>query len=337
MPPPAAPVMNAKVWAMLVVLSVLWGGSFFFFKVLVTALPPFTVVLGRVGLAALALNLYLGLRRDALPLNAPLWRAFLVMGLLNNVLPFSLIVFGETRISSGLASILNATTPLFTVLAAHVLTNNEKLTAAKGVGVFLGFLGVVALVGPDALSSLGQGDLVGEAACLGAALSYAFAGIYGRRFKGVAPLKVAAGQLSASSLVLAPLCLIVDKPWTLPMPGASVWAAFAGIALVSTALAYVLYFRILAVAGATNLLLVTFLLPISAMTLGVLALGETVSGRALGGMGLIGLGLAAIDGRVWRAARRLFTGANTAGVKPSPSWPGSSRPSTPSRGAPRAK
>ena len=304
---PALPIMSAKAWAMLFVLSILWGGSFYFFKVLVTALPPFTVVLGRVGLAALALNLYLWARRDSLPMSAPLWRAFLWVGLLNNVVPYSLIVFGETRIASGLASILNATTPLFTVLAAHVFTANEKLTVAKSFGVFAGFLGVVALVGPDVLTSLGQSDLVGEAACLLAAISYAFAGIYGRRFKGVAPLKVAAGQLSASTFVMLPLSLLVDRPWTLPAPGAGVWWAFAGLSLVSTALAYVLYFRILALAGATNLLLVTFLLPISAMTLGVLFLGETVSARAFVGMGLIGLGLTAIDGRVARAARVLFS------------------------------
>ena len=309
MPSPVAPVLTPKAWAMLLILSALWGGSFFFFKVLVTTLPPFTVVLGRVGLAALALNLYLALRRDALRLSAPLWRSFLAMGLLNNVVPFSLIVFGETRISSGLASILNATTPLFGVLAAHLLTSDEKLTAAKGFGVFAGFLGVVALVGPDALTDLGRGDLVGEGACLLAAISYALAGIYGRRFKGVAPLKVAAGQLSASTFVMLPLSLAVDRPWTLPAPGAGVLLALAGLALASTALAYVLYFRILALAGATNLLLVTFLLPISAMTLGVLALGETVSGRAFVGMGLIGLGLAAIDGRLWRAARGVFAGA----------------------------
>jgi drug/metabolite transporter (DMT)-like permease len=333
MPPPAAPAMSAKAWAMLLVLSALWGGSFFFFKVLAATLPPFTIVLGRVGLAALALNLYLAARRDALPLSAPVWRAFLVMGLLNNVLPFSLIVFGETRISSGLASILNATTPLFTVLAAQVFTTNEKLTAAKGFGVFAGFLGVVALVGPDALTSFGNGDLRGEGACLLAALSYAFAGIYGRRFKGVAPLKVAAGQLSASTFVMLPLSLGVDQPWTLPAPGAGVWLAFAGLALISTALAYVLYFRILALAGATNLLLVTFLLPISAMTLGVLFLGETVSVRAVEGMGLIGLGLAAIDGRLWRATRGLFAVPTAAPASPTPSWPGLSRPSTPRRDA----
>ena len=299
----AAPTMGLKEWAMLLALSALWGGSFFFFKVLVATLPPFTVVLGRVGFAAIALNLLLAARGQALPRDRSLWASFAVMGLLNNVAPFSLIVFGETRISSGLASILNATTPIFAVLAAHVLTRNEKLNARKAVGVLAGFLGVVVLLGANLLRNLADGDAVGEIACLTASLCYAFAGIYGRQFKGVAPLKVATGQITASALIMIPVAAVADRPWTLPPPGADTWLAFAGLSLLSTAAAYVLYFRILAVAGATNLLLVTFLLPISAMTLGALFLGETVSPQALFGMALIGTGLAAIDGRVFKLAR----------------------------------
>ncbi|MDE3175224.1 MAG: DMT family transporter [Pseudomonadota bacterium] len=289
--------MGAREWLLLFALSALWGGSFFFFKVLVAALPPFTVVLGRVGFAAIALNLLLAVRRDWMPADPRLWASFALMGLLNNVAPFTLIVFGETRISSGLASILNATTPIFTVLVAHALTGNEKLSWGKAVGVAFGLAGVVVLVGPGVLSGLGQGDLVGEAACLLASLCYACAGVYGRRFRGVPPLKLATGQITASTLVLAVIASLVDRPWTLPAPGAPIWLAFAGISLLCTALAYVLYFRILAVAGATNLLLVTFLLPISAMTLGALFLGESFGAQAFVGMALIGAGLAAIDGR----------------------------------------
>jgi len=300
-----APAMGAAEWAMLLILSVLWGGSFFFFKVLVAELPPFTVVLGRVAFAALALNLLLFVRRDPMPRDPRLWVAFAVMGVLNNVIPFTLIVFGETRISSGLASILNATTPMFTVLAANALTSNERLNWAKVCGVLFGFLGVAVLIGPTALSSLGHGDVIGEVSCLGAALTYALAGIFGRRFRGVPSLKVATGQITASTIVLIPIAAVVDAPWSLPAPSVSVWLAFAGISLFSTALAYVLYFRILATAGATNLLLVTFLLPVSAMALGVAALGETVTWRALAGMALIGAGLVAIDGRAWKALKDL--------------------------------
>lgn len=299
----AAPAMGAREWTMLFALSALWGGSFFFFKVLVEVLPPFTVVLGRVGFAAIGLNLLLLIQRNAMPRDPRLWRAFLLMGLLNNVVPFSLIVFGEMHISSGLASILNATTPIFTVLAAHVLTSNEKLSWSKSIGVLFGFVGVAVLVGPNLLLGGGKNDLIGETACLLAAVSYAFAGIYGRRFKAIAPLKVATGQITASAVFLLPIVTLVDKPWTLPVPGLQVWLAFAGIAFLSTALAYILYFRILATAGATNLLLVTFLLPASAMALGVVLLGETVTREALTGLAFIGLGLAAIDGRL---PRRLY-------------------------------
>jgi drug/metabolite transporter (DMT)-like permease len=295
--------MGASEWVLLIILSILWGGSFFFFKVLVDALPPFTVVLGRVGLAAVALNLLLLVRGEFMPSSPRLWRQFFAMGVLNNVIPFTLIVFGETRIASGLASILNATTPLFTVIAAHFLTTSERLTWAKIAGALFGFLGVAVLIGPDVLSSLGQGDLLGEGACLLAALTYGFAGIYGRRFKDVPPLEVATGQITASTILLLPIAAVIDRPWLLPAPDLRLWAAFAGIAFLSTALAYILYFRILATAGATNLLLVTFLLPISALLLGALVLGETINTRAIYGMILIGAGLAAIDGRMWKALR----------------------------------
>ena len=289
--------MGLAEWLLLLALSALWGGTFFFFKVLLEDLPPFTIVLGRVGIAAVALNLYLLARRDPMPTAARTWGAFLVMGLLNNVVPFSLIVFGETRISSGLASILNAATPVFAVLSAHVLTANERLTWRRGAGVLFGFAGVAVLIGPDALAGLAAQDLPGEISCLAAAFIYGLAGIYGRRFKGIAPIKVATGQITASTLILLPVAALVDRPWTLAMPGTATWVSLISLALLCTALAYMLYFRILAVAGATNLMLVTFLLPISALLLGWLALGEAIAPSALYGMALIGLGLACIDGR----------------------------------------
>jgi drug/metabolite transporter (DMT)-like permease len=302
--PQKALVMGAREWILLLVLSALWGCSFFFFKVLVAELPPFTVVLGRVGLAALLLNLILLGRRDPMPRSPRLWGSFIVMGILNNVVPFALIVWGETRISSGLASILNATTPIFTVLAAHFFTHSEKLNWNKGIGVLFGFLGVSVLIGPSAIAGIDGGDVIGEIACLCAALTYGFAGIYGRRFKGVPALKVATGQISGSTLVLLPIAALIDRPWTLPMPSAHAWEAWVGIAVFSTALAYMIYFRILAVAGATNLMLVTFLLPISALLLGVFFLGETITLQAILGMVLIGMGLAGIDGRLWSAIRK---------------------------------
>lgn len=297
--------MSLRIWIWLVSLSVLWGGSFFFAKVAVAELRPLTVVFGRVALAAFALNLSLWLTGQSLFRRETPWATFMIMGLLNNLIPFGLIFWGQTQIASGLASILNATTPLFTLVVAHLATRDEKMNAAKPAALLIGFAGVTVLVGPDLLF----GDLLGsmgQLACLGAAFSYALAGVYGRRFQAMAvsPLQAASGQVTASTLLILPIMLIVDRPWLLPAaPGATTWAALAGLALLSTALAYVLYFRILAVAGATNLLLVTFLIPVTAILLGALILGEQLQLRHFAGMILIGLALAAIDGRMARFRR----------------------------------
>ncbi|HVO01553.1 MAG TPA: DMT family transporter [Candidatus Cybelea sp.] len=294
--------MSSSDWGLLIVLSILWGGSFFFAKVAVRELPPLTIVLGRVATAALALHLLVLATGRRMPAEGGLWRDFLVMGFLNNAIPFSLIFWGQKEIASGLAAILNATTPLFTVLVAHTLTPDEKATPAKLCGVALGILGVALMIGLDVAGGLGD-HLMAELAVLAAALSYAFAGVFGRRFRGRPPLIVAAGQLSGSTLLILPVTLVIDRPWMLPMPGAPTIAAILGLALLSTALAYVIFFRILARAGATNLLLVTFLIPVSALFLGLTFLGERLSPHHLLGMALIGLGLAAIDGRAMRFLR----------------------------------
>jgi len=300
--PRALPVphtMGRQDWALLLVLAVLWGGAFFFAGVALRGLPPFTLVTLRVGLAALILNGVLRALHVRLPRTAAAWRACLGMGLLNNVVPFCLIVWGQTHIASGLAAILNAATPLLTVLVAHALTDDEKLTPGRLAGVLLGLAGVAVMLGPDALGGLGA-DVLAQLAVLAAALSYAFAGVWGRRFKrlGIVPLAAASGQVTASSLILLPIALLVDRPWTLAPPAWPVWGAVIGIAVLSTALGYVIYFRILASAGATNLLLVTFLMPVTAVLLGVLVLGEHLAARHFLGMALIGAGLAAIDGRL---------------------------------------
>ena len=296
--------MGLRVWIWLLSLSVLWGGSFFFAKVAIGELGPLTVVFARVALAALALDIVLvAARKTPFRRDAP-WSAYFVMGLLNNVLPFSLIFWGQTHIASGLASILNATTPLFTLLVAHFLTEDEKIDPAKVAALLAGFAGVAVLIGPGVL--VDGTSLWGELACLGAALSYAFAGIYGRRFKvlKIAPIEAAAGQVTASTVLILPIMLAVEQPWALPaLPSLTVWAALVGLALLSTALAYILYFRILAAAGATTLLLVTFLIPVTAVLLGAAVLGERLAPRHFAGMALIGIGLAVIDGRIARLLR----------------------------------
>ena len=293
--------ITAREWGMLLTLSLVWGGSFFFNEIAVRQLPVFTVVVCRVGLAAVILLAVLRLTGQRLPRSGKVWAAFFGMGMLNNVIPFSLIVAGQQSVASGVASILNAATPLFGVIFAHLLTQDEKLTPLKLAGVIVGFLGVAVMIGPDAISGLG-GNLAAQMMILAGAASYAFAGIFGRRFKamGVTPMATATGQVIASSIILLPLVLVIDRPWTLPAPGWDAIAALIGVAAISTAFAYFLYFRILASAGATNLLLVTFLIPISAILLGTAFLSEALLPRQIAGMALIGLGLSLIDGRLWR-------------------------------------
>jgi drug/metabolite transporter (DMT)-like permease len=227
------------------------------------------------------------------------------MGLLNNVIPFSLIAWGQSHVASGLASILLATTPLFTVVVAHFLTADERISAARIAGIGAGLAGIVILVGGEALSGLGIAFLA-HIGLLGAALFYAFGSVFGRRFRrlGITPLATATGQVTASSILLLPLALAIDQPWTLPLPGISTWLAIGGLALLSTALAYILYFRILATAGATNLMLVTFLIPLSAIILGAAFLTERLAVNHFIGMAVIGIGLAAIDGRIFKLLRR---------------------------------
>lgn len=295
-------VMGPLEWGLLVVLSVLWGGSFFFSKVALAELPPFTVVLARVSLAAVALHVLLLATGQRMPSAPRMWGMFVIMGALNNLIPFSLIFWGQTQIASGLASILNATTPVWTVLLAHLLTQDERLSANRLSGVVLGLLGAVIMIGPDALGGLGL-NVLAQMAVVGAAISYAFAGIFGKRFRGIPPLVTATGQITATTVLMIPIALVTDRVWTLPVPSGITWLALLGLALLSTAVAYVIYFRLLATAGATNLLLVTFLIPVSALLLGITILGERLDPRHFVGMALIGLGLAAIDGRVVRRLR----------------------------------
>jgi drug/metabolite transporter (DMT)-like permease len=299
--------MSATDWLLLVILSILWGGSFFFAKIAVLELPPLTVALGRVAIAAAVLIVLARATGVALPATFAAWKPYAAMGLMNNVLPFALLFWGQTHIPSGLAAILNATTPLFTVLVAHMATVDEKLTGARLFGLAAGLCGVVVMIGPDFLRELGT-NVLAQLACLAAAISYAFAGVYGRRFRGEPALRVATGQLTASTIILTPLVMLIDRPRMLPLPSANAIAALVALATLSTALGYLIYFRLLARAGATNVLLVTFLIPVSAILLGTLVLGEQLAARHIVGMIAIALGLAAIDGRPMQWAYRVGTG-----------------------------
>ncbi len=297
--------MTAGEWGMLATLSLLWGGSFFFNAVAVAALAPLTIVAVRVTVGAVLLVLAVHMIGGRLPGDRGTWAAFAAMGVLNNVIPFTLIVWGQGQLASGLASILNATTPLFTVLVAHAFSDDEPMTPARLAGVVVGVGGVVVLVGVDALAR--AGDALGaELAVLTASLSYAFSAVYARRFarRGVAPLAAAAGQIAAAAAIMVPLALVVDRPWTLALPGATVWSALLGLGALSTFLAYIIYYRLLTTVGSVNLMLVTFLIPVTAILLGALFLGERLSANHFVGMAAIGLGLAAIDGRLPALIRR---------------------------------
>ena len=294
--------MTRADWTRLAILSVLWGGSFLFIEIALEGLPVLTIVWARVALAAVILGLVIGLSGAGFPKRS-VWPALAVMGCLNNVVPFTLFVTAQGQITGALASVLNATTPLFTVLVAHLATRDERITPAKAAGLGLGFAGVVVMLAGEGLG----GDAVAMLACLMAALSYGVAGVWGRRFRalGVAPLATAFGQVAASATLLLPVWLWVDAPWAMGWPGLRPVAAVVALAGLSTALAYLLYFRLLANAGPTNLSLVTFVIPVSASALGWLVLGEALHPADLAGFALIVAGLLAIDGRVgrWLGAR----------------------------------
>lgn len=297
--------MIARDWLLLIILSTVWGGSFFFFEVALQTLPPFTVVLGRVSMAAAALLVIARIRGEPLPFSATIAQRYLLLGAISNAIPFSLIVWGQTQIPSGLASIINAMTPIWAVLVGLLIRSDERMTAGKAIGVGLGFLGVAVLMGPDLLRELDPYSL-GQLSALGATICYGFAVHYGRRFGATSALVNAAYMLTAATVWLLPVAILVDHPWTLS-PGLSGWTALLGLSLICTAFAFLLYFRLLASAGATNMSLVTFIVPVSAISLGALFLGERLGPTAFAGMGILFVGLAIIDGR---AARMLRTGTH---------------------------
>ena len=297
-------LMGRAEWTIMLALALIWGAAFFCIKVAVTHVEPLTYVWLRLSIAAAALWALLRWRGDRLSLPLKLWGAILVLALLNNMIPFALFGWGQQRIASGLASILNATTPIWGVIAAHLWTRDERMTPARMIGVLIGFAGVATMIGPDLL--LGGDSVLPQLACLAAALCYAVAGVWARRFKGlgVPPLKVAAAQLIVGAFCMAPLALAIDQPWLDAWPPLEAWAAIIALALVATAFGYVLYFRLIDRAGATNALLVTLLVPPTAILLGGLFFNERLTGGQFGGLAFIALGLALIDGRLLALLRR---------------------------------
>ena len=291
--------MDKGDWAILVTLALIWGGAFLFIGVAVRHVPPLTYVALRLTVAAAAMWIYLKLKRQPLGLPRQVWGSILLLALLNNALPFTLFGWSQTHIASGLAAILNATTPIWGVIVAQFLTRDERMSPRKIAGVLLGFGGVATMIGPTLLANLGTGALA-QIACMTASLSYALAAVWARRFKrqGLSPMSVTTGQLTAGALMMLPLALFVDQPWTRPFPPLTAWGAIVALALMCTAFGYVLYFKLIDSAGATNALLVTLLVPPVAILLGSLFLAETLAPQDFIGLGLIAVGLAAIDGRL---------------------------------------
>lgn len=300
MPQKTAPTpMTAAVWAQLLILGAIWGGSFFFARIAVMEIPPITLVLLRVGIAAVALHLWFAATGQSFAPALKVAGPLVLLSLFNNVVPFSMIFMGQTELGAGLASVLNATTPFWTALVASALLPNEHLTANKIAGVLIGIGGTAVMVGPGLLAGLG-GPVWAKLLLVGASLSYAFAFILAKRITGLAPQLVATGQLTASTLVMLPVAMLVDGGQGLTTASAGAWSAVLGLALLATAVAYILYFRIVAAAGASNASLVTLIVPASAILLGAVFLGERLEAFELGGMALIACGLLVIDGRLLR-------------------------------------
>jgi drug/metabolite transporter (DMT)-like permease len=293
-------------WLLLILLSVLWGGAFFFTGVAVKEMPPLTIVLVRVALASTLLVPAMWMFGGAFPSGLRGWSRFLVMALFTNVIPFSLLVIGQTMIASSLASVLNATTPLFTLLVMAAF-REERLNATRIAGALLGVIGVVVLHEPSLQVSASQ--TTGIVLCLGAALSYGFSALWARRMLvGVPPLTSATCQLLCSSVVMLVLAGSIEWPRGLSMPGPTTWLSLLGLAALSTALAYLVFFQIIRRSGASNVMLVTLLIPLTAILLGHFALGETLRGREMAGGLIIASALVMIDGRIFMLFRRLAPG-----------------------------
>jgi len=297
--------MDHKDWSLLILLSILWGGAYFFAGVAVRELPPLTVVMARVFIAALALMplfLYMGL---SLPRTFSGWLPFIGMGLFNNAIPFGLIFAGQTFITVGLSSIINAMTPLFTVVVMATFMQ-ERLTFNRVLGVVLGVVGVAVLRGIDGPVDTSQ--TLGIILCLGAALSYGVSALWGRKFlAGVAPVKSATCQLICSSIIMMVVVSVIDKPWTLDVPTVRVIGSILALAVFGTALAYIVFFKILVRAGASNVMLVTLLIPITAMLLGSIFLDEVVRAQEVIGALIIAAGLMFIDGRLVGRVKNIFS------------------------------
>ena len=295
--------MAVADWIRIALLSLVWGGSFFFVEVMLEAMPPMTSVLGRLLVGLMGFVCLLKILGHPLQPIIEQWRPFAFIGLINNAIPFSLISFGQTEVTASLASIINASTPIVTALVAHHFTLDERLSVSKVIGICVGFSGVLVLFGPAAFA--GSASLLGMTAGLTATICYALGSVYSKRLKSNPPMLNATGQVFYGTLWIFPAVMLLDQPWKLPTPGLEPWLAMLGIGLLSTTLAFFLFFRVLQTAGASNVVLVTFLVPISASGLGIAFLGEELAVQHVIAYLLIASGLAVIDGQIVAKLSRL--------------------------------
>nr|WP_294848772.1 DMT family transporter [uncultured Sphingomonas sp.] len=303
-PRAVAPAMGRTEWIMLGILALVWGSAFVFIKVAVENFNPLTYVWLRLTIAAMALIGIVRLAGHKLTFPSVVWAAVGLLALLNNVVPFLLFGWSQQHIASGLAAILQSTTPIFGVLAAHIATSDEKLTKGKLIGVIVGFVGVATMIGPQ-IAGDGGNHLLAQVACLLASLLYALAGIFARRFKamGVNPLQLAAAQFLTGAIMLTPIALTFGQRFATLPTSWTAWGAVLALAIACSAFAYVLFFRLIERAGATNSLLVTLLVPPVAIIIGSMVFGERLGLNQLFGLLLIGAGLSVIDGRLWKRLR----------------------------------
>ncbi len=288
--------MNWKNFFLLLFLAALWGPSFVFIKMAVETIPPLTLVLGRVGLAAIILYVVLRVQNGRLPQSPTIWKHIAIVALIHNTIPFVLFAWGEQYIDSALASILNGTTPLFTIILAHYFTVDDHLTPTKVIGVLLGFFGLILLVIPSFTDGV-IATTWGVLAIALAAAMYGVAIVYTRNhLRGLPKLVAPTGQMIMATIMLIPLTLIVDQPWTLPAPSTQSILALLALAVWGTALAFVMYYKLLEVADPSYVSMITYVIPVFGVVLGVLVLEESITTLMIVGCGFILLGVMVVNG-----------------------------------------
>jgi drug/metabolite transporter (DMT)-like permease len=293
------PKLDSTSWAMIGAMSLLWGSAFLLIEIGLRTIAPNTLVFLRMAIAAPFMLLFLAFMKEKMPRDWRSWQQLFVLGALNAAFPFILFFWGQQYLESGYASILNATTPLWGVVIAHFLTDDEKATPARIAGVFLGLAGIIVMIGPDAMGGISN-SLLAQIACLVSTLFYGYAAIYGRRLgqSTMTPMVVATGQVITAALIMLPVMLWFDRPWERPLPSADSMLAALALGIPATAIAYIFYFKTIDRAGATNAMLVAFIMPVIAVMLGIAFLGEVLTGGQIAGALLIAVGLVAIDGRL---------------------------------------